>query len=281
MATDRVLSCQKANGRMGAAIGNLGADEKGTAGAFSRGSLRYARAALPAHSTRRARLAKNFSKRSSREGAKLNRKLTKRSSFRWVTNSEKDWDHFLALKSEKGLRNSLPAASRGWKVPPKDRDLMCPLGNGYRKSSLHSEQDVGLSLFNYYRRIDMVIGPDRTTGMPDLEGELHPPLKQERWPGIAQNRFDALRQSLLFATNLLHCSGAALAKFFPKALGDATQRPIIAAPLDDDKDFREETYQPMATANECFASLASTITWIKSPNYSLMQWLGWCQWNWH
>ena len=107
--------------------------------------------------------------------------------------------------------------------------------------------------------------------MPDLQGEIPCALKQERWPGMAQHRFDALRQSLLFATNLLHCSAAALSCFFPKALAHPrryydrpSSKEYIADPIDDDRKLTPEIRQQMAAAVSGFAKVAPSITWVES-----------------
>lgn len=119
---------------------------------------------------------------------------------------------------------------------------------------------------------DESLGPQGTTRVPDLQGEIHSALQQNRWPGMAQNRYDALRQSVLFASNLLHLSGAALASFFPVALahsqrnvGQARRRRIIAGPVDDNRPFTEEMYAPLGIAQQYFESLAPSITWVESP----------------
>lgn len=85
---------------------------------------------------------------------------------------------------------------------------------------------------------------------------------------MPQNRFNALRQSLLFASNLLMLSAAALVVFVPDALAhperNASDTLVIAGPLDDDEVFTHETYQPLAAADRYFRSLAPTITWVES-----------------
>lgn len=81
-----------------------------------------------------------------------------------------------------------------------------------------------------------------------------------------------MRQSLLFASNLLHVSAAALASFFPDVIehpqrnvGHKRERRVIAGPVDDDKVFTEETYKAMVIPMSYFASLATSITWVESP----------------
>ncbi len=97
-----------------------------------------------------------------------------------------------------------------------------------------------------------------------------------------QNRFDALRQSLLFASNLLHLSSAALASFFPKAIrhpqrnvGHAIRRAIIASPIDDDELFTTDVYKKLAIPAQYFGSLAKSITWVESSEIlSQNSWFG-------
>jgi hypothetical protein len=142
---------------------------------------------------------------------------------------------------------------------------------------------VGISLtVTDVSRIDKITGPHGTTRIPDLDGMINSALRQDRWPGMSQYRFDALRQSLLFASNLLHLSSAALASFFPNVVehpqrnvGQAVRRRIIAGPIDDNKEFTQETYEPMAVAMKYFDSLASSITWVESPKIlSKNSWFG-------
>jgi hypothetical protein len=135
---------------------------------------------------------------------------------------------------------------------------------------------------NIVPQITSFSGPHGKTRVPDLDGGIHFALKQERWLNMAQHRFDALRQSLLFATNLLRCSDAALSCFFPKVL-DHPQRNIdntlpskyIAGPPDDDKDFTPATLRQMRTAEHHFRMVASSITWVESPEiFSTNGWMG-------
>ena len=56
---------------------------------------------------------------------------------------------------------------------------------------------------------------DTKVRRPDLEGEIHPIFQRERWPHISQERFDALRQSLILSTKLLNLAVPYFTSFLP------------------------------------------------------------------